>query len=117
MRSVVLWTLAALAGILIAAGITLAASSLSSQHVGLSAEPLTAGERLVPAERRSATPSPEPSKTPQRRKRRPKRTPTPTATAVPTVQSEPGDDHGGRGRGGDDGGGSSGKGGGGGDDD
>jgi hypothetical protein len=121
MRSVVLWTLAALAGILVAAGITLAASSLSSQQIGLSAEPLSAGDALVPA---TPTAAPTASKTPeqQKKKRRAQRTatPAPTATAVPTVRAEPGDDHGGnRGSGSDDGGGGSGKGrgGGGGDDD
>jgi hypothetical protein len=109
MRSVVLWSLAALAGILVAAGITLAASSLSSQQIGLSAEPLSAGDALVPE--RTATPDPTPTATPEKRrkKRRPQRTatPAPTATAVPTVEA--GDDHGGdRGSGGgdDDGGGS-----------
>jgi hypothetical protein len=112
MRSVVLWTLAALAGILVAAGITLAASSLSSQQIGLSAEPLSAGDALVPATP-TGTATPPPSKTPkpQKKKRRAQRTATPTATAVPTVQAEPGDDHGGnRGSGSDDGGGGSGKG-------
>jgi hypothetical protein len=48
------WTLAswlalALLGIVLAAGISLAASRLSSQHIGLSAEPLTAGEGLAPS--------------------------------------------------------------------
>jgi hypothetical protein len=48
------WTLAswlalALLGLVLAAGISLAASRLSSQHIGLSAEPLTAGEGLAPS--------------------------------------------------------------------
>jgi hypothetical protein len=105
-RSVILWTLAALAGLLLAAGVTLAASSLSSQRVGLSAEPLTAGQGLATrdAARPKATSTPARRK-PARRKQRtaPSRraTPTPTAvtTAVPTAV--PTDDHGGgRGRGG-----------------
>ena len=54
MRSVILWTLAALAGLLVAAGVTLAASSLSRQQIGLSAEPLTAGQGL--ATRQAARP-------------------------------------------------------------
>ena len=116
MRSAILWTLAAVAGILIAAGVTLAASSLSSQSIGLSAEPLTAGQSLAPA-RDAATPTatatPERRREQSRRKSRRKRTqppirtatPTPVPTAAPTVQS--GDDNGGgsgrgRGRGGDD---------------
>jgi hypothetical protein len=109
MRSFVLWTLAALAGILVAAGITLAASSLSSQRIGLSAEPLTAGERLVPEKTATpqSTPTP-PHKERKKRRRSPTPTPTAAATAAPTQQAEPGDDHGGRSRGGSGGGGSSG---------
>src|SRR3954447_6856919 len=115
MRSAVLWSLAALAGILVAAGITLAASSLWSQQIGLSSEPLSAGDDLVPATP-TGTPTPRPAKTskPEQRKRRAEQqpaTPAPTLTSVPTVQAESGDDHGGsRGSGSDDGGGSSGKG-------
>jgi hypothetical protein len=87
-RPAVLWTLAALAGIVLVAGLTLAASRLSSQRIGLSAEPLQAGQALAPADvasspaprarRATATPAP-------RRTARPKRTPTPAATAVPTA--------------------------------
>ena len=115
MRSFVLWTLAALAGILVAAGITLAASSLSRQRIGLSAEPLTAGERLVPEQ----TAKPRATATPEKRRKKTRRakrspTPTPVATAAPTSQAEPGDDHGCRSRGGSGGVGSSGGSGGGG---
>src|SRR5688500_9707978 len=46
-RSLLLWSLAAVAGLLLAAGITLAASELSSQNIGLSSEPLSAGDRLA----------------------------------------------------------------------
>jgi septal ring-binding cell division protein DamX len=115
-RSAILWTLAAVAGLLLAAGVTLAASSLSSQRVGLSAEPLTAGDSLAPTPagaEPTATATPERKKATRRKKRRPARTATPTPvrtavpTAVPTVGS--GDDGGGhgrgRGRGGDDDGG------------
>jgi len=115
-RSAILWTLAALAGLLVAAGVSLAASSLSSQRIGLSAEPLTAGDSLVArdAARPKATSTPEPRQETPRRKTRRKRTrPNPTATptavptAAPTASAEPGDDHGGgsgrgRGRGGGD---------------
>ena len=66
----VLWILAAVAGVLLVAGVTAAASSLSSQSVGLSSEPLSAGEQLTP--RAAAAPTP----TPKARKQ-PKRTPTP----------------------------------------
>ena len=78
MRRTALWILAAVAGVLVIAGVTAAASTLSTQSIGLSSEPLTAGDRLAP----TATPTPTPTATP----RKPERTPTPT----PTV-----DDHGG----------------------
>jgi hypothetical protein len=40
----------ALLGLVVAAGISLAASRLSSQHIGLSAEPIGAGQSLTPKE-------------------------------------------------------------------
>ena len=115
MPRTVLWILAAVAGVLLVAGVTAAASSLSSQSVGLSSEPLSAGEQLTP--RATAAPT----ATPKARKK-PKRTPTPTPTAVPTaaptavptVDDHGGDDdHSGKGSGGSD---NSGHGGGGDDD-
>ena len=108
----VLWILGAFAGVLLAAGVTYAASSLSTQQIGISSEPVSAGEDLAPA--LTATPTPTP--TPKRKQRRPKRTstPTPTPTPAPRATATPtpvptADDHGGGGddRGGDD---SSGKG-------
>src|SRR5688572_31294433 len=66
-RRILLWTLLALAGLLVAVGVTTAATSLTSQRVGLQAEPLDAGESLAPREDRrraepeeSASPSPSP---------------------------------------------------------
>jgi len=62
-RTVIAWLVAAVLGLALAAGITLAASQLSSQRVGLSGEPLSAGDRLVPraqpgpTERRPSHPS------------------------------------------------------------
>ena len=47
-RTVVAWIVAAALGLVLAVAITLAASQLSSQRVGLSGEPLSAGDRLVP---------------------------------------------------------------------
>jgi hypothetical protein len=97
MRRTALWIGAALAGLVVAAGLTTAAAQLSNQRVGISSEPVTAGDALAPTATPSPTrtPRPTPTRTP-----RPRRTatPTPTRTAVPTV-----DDHGG---GGDDNGGS-----------
>jgi hypothetical protein len=97
-----LWILGALAGVVLAAGVTYAASSLSTQRIGISSEPVSAGRELAP--RRTPTPTPKPRKRPK-----PKRTPTPTPratstpipTAAPTIDDHGGggDDHGGRGGG------------------
>ena len=48
-RIVVAWIVAAVIGLALAAGITLAASQLSSQRIGLSGEPLSSGDQLVRA--------------------------------------------------------------------
>jgi hypothetical protein len=96
-RPTVLWILAAVAGVLLVAGVTAAASSLSTQTIGLSSEPLSAGEQLTP--RATATATPARKSKPPRKKARPKPKPTPAATAVPTavptVDDHGGDDHGG----------------------
>jgi hypothetical protein len=95
-----LWTLGALAGVVLAAGVTYAASSLSTQRIGISSEPVSAGQELAPkaTATRTATPTPTPRK---KAKPKPTATPQPTATAIPTVDDHGGgrDDHGG-GRGG-----------------
>jgi hypothetical protein len=54
-RTVIAWIVAAVLGLALAAGITLAASQLSSQHIGLSGEPLSAGDELVPKSRTTPT--------------------------------------------------------------
>ena len=96
-RSLAFWTVAAIAGLLVAAGVTLAASKLSSQRIGLSSEPLSAGDELAaPASTRTTTPTPTP---------KPRRTATPKPTRTPS------------GSGGEDKGGSSGSSSGGGSDD
>jgi predicted lipid-binding transport protein (Tim44 family) len=53
-RTVVAWIVAAVLGLVVAVAITLAASQLSSQRVGLSGEPLSAGDQLVPRAQPSA---------------------------------------------------------------
>ena len=92
MRTALLWSLAAVAGVLLVAGVTAAASSLSTQTIGLSSEPLSAGDQLAPQDDgRPDTAA----------------TPTATSTAVPTVDDDfdddnsgsGGDDDSGRGRG------------------
>jgi septal ring-binding cell division protein DamX len=106
---IALWILGALAGVVLAAGVTYAASSLSTQRIGLSSEPVNAGRDLAPTATpaRTATPTPKPK--PKKKKKRrptPTATPRPTATAVPTAVPTV-DDHGG---GGDDSGGGGGRG-------
>ncbi len=94
-----LWCLGALAGVLLAAGVTYAASSLTTTRVGLSAEPPSAGSDLAPAAKPTRTPTPRPKRTPTPRPRpRPKRiaTPRPAPTTVPVPTAAPTvDDHGG----------------------
>jgi hypothetical protein len=51
-----LLVLGALAGIVIAAAITIGTSQLVRQHIGLASEPLSAGSRLLPAAQRFARP-------------------------------------------------------------
>ena len=47
-KTVIMWGLAAIAGVVLVAGVTYAASGLSSQTIGLSSEPLDTGEALAP---------------------------------------------------------------------
>lgn len=108
-RRMAVWFGAALAGLVVAAGLTTAAAQLSNQRVGLSSEPLTAGEDLAPTATPTATPTPTRTPTATRTPRpKPRRTatPTPARTTVPTVDDHGGDDNSGKGSGGDDGGGS-----------
>ena len=96
-----LWCLGALAGVLLAAGVTYAASSLTTTRVGLSAEPPSAGSDLAPAATATRTPTPRPKRTPTPRPR-PKKTATPrlapttvpVPTAAPTVDDHRGDSSG-----------------------
>ncbi len=48
------WALIALAGLLIAVAVAVLASKLTSQRIGLSSEPLEAGQSLAPPEHRAA---------------------------------------------------------------
>jgi hypothetical protein len=56
-RRLLVWILAGAVGLAAAAGVSLAASHLSSQRIGLEAEPLTAGEALAPSGKRGGSPS------------------------------------------------------------
>ena len=105
-RRTAAWAGIALVGLVLAAGLTSVAAQLSNQRVGLSSEPLTAGDALAPTPTptRTATLRPARTATP-----RPTRTAAPsvTRTAVPSVAGSgghgsddgSGDDSGGRGRG------------------
>lgn len=48
MRHLLAWVAVGLIGLALAAGVTYAATQLSSQRIGLSAEPPSAGEELAP---------------------------------------------------------------------
>jgi hypothetical protein len=124
MRTALLWSLAAVAGVLLVAGVTAAASSLSTQTIGLSSEPLSAGDQLAPQDDgrpdTAATPTADERRAADAREARRRRrararrereraaaTPTATPAAVPTVDDDfdddnsgsGGDDDSGRGRG------------------
>jgi alkylation response protein AidB-like acyl-CoA dehydrogenase len=47
-RALLAWIAVGLAGLALAAGVTYAATQLSSQRIGLSGEPPSAGEQLAP---------------------------------------------------------------------
>lgn len=47
-RTLLVWIAVGLSGLALAAGVTYAATQLSSQRIGLSAEPPSAGEELAP---------------------------------------------------------------------
>ncbi|MGN6187353.1 MAG: hypothetical protein ACTHOE_00510 [Conexibacter sp.] len=55
-RSLLAWIAVGLVGLALAAGVTYAATQLSSQRIGLSAEPPSAGEELAPHARTTTTP-------------------------------------------------------------
>lgn len=48
LRNLLVWIAVGLIGLALAAGVTYAATQLSSQRIGLSAEPPSAGEELAP---------------------------------------------------------------------
>ena len=55
-KSILGWTALALLGLALAAGVTLAASQLSSQKIGLQSEPLDVGHDLAPPHTHDAIP-------------------------------------------------------------
>ena len=52
-RTLLAWIAVGLIGLALAAGVTYAATQLSSQRIGLSAEPPSAGEQLAPPAKRT----------------------------------------------------------------
>ena len=75
-RRSLVWVLAALLGIALTAGVTWASSQLTSQRIGLSAEPISAGVRLAPPVNTTST---------QRVVTQPSRTTTTTTTLTVTT--------------------------------
>lgn len=87
-RKVVAWVVAAALGLVLAVAITLAASQLSNQRVGLAGEPLSAGDQLVPRAQPHtvARPSSRPS-----RPSRPSRQSQPSRPSQPSGGEDAGD--------------------------
>ncbi|HST34648.1 MAG TPA: hypothetical protein VLJ80_14135 [Solirubrobacteraceae bacterium] len=83
-RQTALWVLAALLGLMLTAGITWATSQLTSQHIGLSSEPISGGRRLAPA----VTERSAPRRTTTRKRSAPSRRST-TSTGSKVAPSEP----------------------------
>jgi hypothetical protein len=84
-RQTALWALAALLGLVLTAGITWATSQLTSQHIGLSSEPISGGRSLAPAVTEQGTSR----GTTTRKRPRPRPKTTSSATTVTTTPSEP----------------------------
>jgi hypothetical protein len=87
MSATVRWLGLALLGILIAAAISIAASRLASQQIGLASQPISAGDALAPA---AKTPEPRHSPPGKRRSGNPPSTgvhATPESTPQPAPSS------------------------------
>jgi hypothetical protein len=92
-RRSLVWVLAALLGIALTAGITWASSQLTSQRIGLSSEPISAGVRLAPTvsttSRRVVTRPSHTTTTTQRVVARPSQTTTTTLTVTTPAPAAP----------------------------
>jgi hypothetical protein len=82
-RAIATWALLAVLGIVVAAGLTLATSRIVGQHIGLSSEPGSAGDRLA-APARTVTVAPPRTVTVA--------PPTTVTVAPPSGDGESGDD-------------------------
>src|SRR4051794_37381548 len=98
-RGTIGWVVLALAGLAVAVALSVAASNLSSQPIGLSAEPLRAGDRLAPESvrrtKKTVAPKKNQSSTQTTQTATIPTTTTPTTTSG-SGHSEPGDDYAGR---------------------
>ncbi len=90
----------ALIGLVLVAGVTYAASTLVSQPIGLTSEPLSAGETLAPTASTTTSTTATTTATTPRTVTTTVTTPVPPpATGTTTTSSsDDGDDHGGKGR-------------------
>ena len=83
------WILIALAGLAIAVALSVAASNLSTQPIGLEGEPLRAGEKLAPATTGSSGPSESPTRTTSTDRTSTQRTSTQTTQTPAPTQTSP----------------------------
>ena len=95
MRERMLWVALGVVSLLLAAALGLATSQLTKAPIGLSAEPVSAGEALAPQATGEATAEPSATSTARKRKRKqqPDRAQTPepataTATAAPAATAD-----------------------------
>ena len=109
-RGTLMWAALALAGLVVAVGVSFAASKLAEPSVGLTNEPVSAGARLAPT--RTQTTEDRPARKQKRKRKRGGASTTPAAPppattrpVAPPPTSTSGDDHGGGSESGDDSGG------------
>ena len=92
-RSVIKLLALGLAGLAFAVAVGFAAATISSERIGLSSEPLSAGDDLAPAEAQREPPKPakpsKPSKPSRSEGQRPQQNPVRTVPPAPTAQGEP----------------------------
>src|SRR4051794_3157506 len=111
----VVWVLLALAGLAVAVALSVTASNLSTQPIGLQGEELRAGDRLAPPSvTRTTTKKAQPKPRKRKRSTETQTTPQPAPAPVPTTTTEDSgggsgssggsesDDHGSGGHGSDD---------------
>ncbi len=81
------WILLALLGLVLAAGVSYAASRISTQHIGLSAEPPSLGEELGPRTTRTTPSAGTRQRTPTSKQTTPSQTPAPSTTPTTPAQT------------------------------